>query len=1036
MMDVELCLKRSLFVIPSINGALLLERMLPSLSVPSNILVVIDQGSTDNTLDICMKFGAQVIQLGKVCTYTEACNIGAQLAKERGAEFLFVSNNDIEFITDVARQLIAVMLEDPNLSIAAPSQVLVDAITGKELVAYRAFWSLERMLFEHDFTPPPARTERIEADFCELTCAIVRMSTIDRIGFLDDDFGFYHEDADFGFRVRSAGFTSAYVPKAQIKHFVSSTMGKQPSERKLRYIEQNKSLFARKHLGYGVKHQKHMSTEPTSWNIINRHLHRYLTRAGLVDDSRPELLFSHPGIKPFDYLYTVWETNKLPQDWRNFASRYEIVFTPSRWNQSVFAASGFPDVRYVPHGVETDVFAPWGPTERQYDEVTFLWFSRNQYRKGLDVMLAAWSELRRHHSRARLIVLGVGVLQAFKRQPESQRRWNNMIICEYPEDGISVRELIEPFDDLELSSVYRSVDFVVCTSRSEGFGFVVPEAMACGTVPIFPSYGATGEFAVSGSLIFPGQPISADYSDMGFSNVGEWWEPEVQRIAASLARAVAMDARERRDLVAAGLALVRTNFTWRSTCSALHSALADIQVQKLNSSSVNQSLTLDRSIVPMSESANLSEITISAESNATDKRPRTIGGRLKRRVAKFRRSYEKRRDKYLRRTDIEQTTNVVKTIDSVLFVGYAEGALGLGESFRDMLQALYDSGMSFRIYPFTKNIETRIAGAFLPLLYDANGLYDINVAYFAADQLPFFFEQLRKQTESGAYNILRTYWELPKAPQEWRPLLARIDEIWAPNSFVADAFRPIFDGAITIIPTCVRVARTTTFDRVYFCLEKETFYFLFSYDFYSGTARKNPLAVVQAFTYAFPDRKYNVGLVIKSVGPEQLDATLSHFLEDAARLDDRIKVINRAMSREEMLSLTAECDCYISLHRSEGFGAGMAEAMALGRPVIGTDFSGNTDFLTRETGFPVPFTVRPLMPGEYAYWEGQAWAEPDLEIASKRMRCVFEDSQEREKRARRGRQYIEKYYCSEIVAQKIGARLDEIKKARSSRAVA
>jgi glycosyltransferase involved in cell wall biosynthesis len=370
--------------------------------------------------------------------------------------------------------------------------------------------------------------------------------------------------------------------------------------------------------------------------------------------------------------------------------------------------------------------------------------------------------------------------------------------------------------------------------------------------------------------------------------------------------------------------------------------------------------------------------------------------------------------------------------DSVLFVGYAEGGLGLGETFRSMLEALYESGMEFSIYPFRRNIENRLGAPFLPELYDRHGIYDISVAYMATDQLPHYYEELEAQLESGSYNVLRTYWELPKAPTEWRKLLARIDELWVPNSFVQNAFSSIFDGVVSVIPPIVSVKNAGLHDRAYFGLDKSTFYFLFSFDFYSSAVRKNPLGVVQAFAYAFPDQQRKIGLIIKSIGPGEHDPTAFQQLQNVTRIDNRIKLLTQVMRRDEMLSLISVSDCYISLHRSEGFGAGMAEAMALEKPVIGTDFSGNAEFLTQETGFPVHYTLRKLMPGEYAYGEGQSWAEPDLEEAIRHMRGVVDDPADAARRAIRGKLYIEAHYSAETIAERIGVRIAEIRRDRQA----
>jgi glycosyltransferase involved in cell wall biosynthesis len=365
-------------------------------------------------------------------------------------------------------------------------------------------------------------------------------------------------------------------------------------------------------------------------------------------------------------------------------------------------------------------------------------------------------------------------------------------------------------------------------------------------------------------------------------------------------------------------------------------------------------------------------------------------------------------------------------IHSVIFVGYAEGALGLGESFRNMLTALYDLGYHFSIYPFSRNIDTRMIAPFLAERYVRDRKFDINVLYLGVDQLPFCFEELEDRLD-GTYNILRTYWELPRAPIEWAPLLEKIDELWVPNLFVANALRPIFNRKITIIPVCVNTARNTKLGRNHFTLDSNRFYFLFSFDYHSYTARKNPIGVAQAFSYAFPDFAEHVGLVIKGTGAPSLDPTTAMFLENLARLDPRVKLISGLVTRDEILSLIDVSDCYISLHRSEGFGLGMAEALALGKPVIGTDFSGSLDFLSCETGYPVPFVLRPLMAGEYPMGDGQSWAEPDLQAAIRLMRKAFEQPEDGLRRAAQGKRLVEASFSAERIARLVEKRLAEIR---------
>jgi glycosyltransferase involved in cell wall biosynthesis len=413
---------------------------------------------------------------------------------------------------------------------------------------------------------------------------------------------------------------------------------------------------------------------------------------------------------------------------------------------------------------------------------------------------------------------------------------------------------------------------------------------------------------------------------------------------------------------------------------------------------------------------------------------KTFPDLLRRRLERLKASYRKRADRIydsLSKATAAGHAALLPRKHSVLFVGYAEAALGIGESFRYLLTALDAAGLSFSIHPFSRNVETRLIGPFMEHRYDRTATYDITIVYMAVDQLLYCFRDLSLQFAGSGYTILQTFWELPSAPQAWAPILQKVDELWVPNTFVADAFRPIFEGTITTVPTCVHVTKPKEKDlRKNIGLEKDRFYFLYSFDYYSESARKNPIGVILAFAYAFRDPETKVGLVVKTAGPGELNPTVFQFLESVALLDKRIKVISRFMARDEMSALLAACDGYVSLHRSEGFGLGMAEAMALQKPVVGTDFSGNREFLTEETGFPVPYVLRPLMRGEYPMGEGESWAEPDLEAAIDRMRSVFANQSESSARARRGAELIATRYSAEAAARVVAKRLSEIRRAK------
>lgn len=360
-----------------------------------------------------------------------------------------------------------------------------------------------------------------------------------------------------------------------------------------------------------------------------------------------------------------------------------------------------------------------------------------------------------------------------------------------------------------------------------------------------------------------------------------------------------------------------------------------------------------------------------------------------------------------------------------LIVGYVEANLGLAESTRGLARALARHDVPFGIYPYNVAVEDRHIGPFMPERYDRSGRWDVTLFEANGDQIPDFLDQFAHKLQ-GSHAILRSYWELAEAPAGWAKRLSHFAEIWAPTTFVAQAFRKVFEGPITLVPPNVSVAAERHLPRSAFGLDESAFVFAFTFDYSSIELRKNPLGLLSAFQRAFPDPDERVGLVLKATGASHHGPETRAVLAEAARRDPRITVIDRTLPRDEVLSLIRGCDAYVSLHRSEGFGYGMAEAMALGRPVVATDYSGSADFLSEATGYPVPCRLVPVRAGDYPHGEGQVWAEPDLDAAAASMRRVRQARAEREARAVAGRLLIERRYGEDAVGRIAAERLREV----------
>ncbi len=329
----------------------------------------------------------------------------------------------------------------------------------------------------------------------------------------------------------------------------------------------------------------------------------------------------------------------------------------------------------------------------------------------------------------------------------------------------------------------------------------------------------------------------------------------------------------------------------------------------------------------------------------------------------------------------------------VNLVGFAFGELGIGEDLRMAAQACEQAGIPFKVLNIDPGQHLRqadrlVAGhvvddaAALPHAVNVFCLTGFDTLRVYAEKGPALFE--------GRYNIGWWPWELPVWPRRWSAAFSVVDEVWAATRFTQEMFSASTDKPVTLMPLPVSVARMKKTSRRALGLPARRFLFLYVFDFNSYLARKNPLAVIDAFQRAFPAGDDSVGLVLKTMNSRGSNPAWDEFTQ-RCEADPRIVLLQRTLDREVVLGLVNACDAYVSLHRSEGFGRTLAEAMLLGKPVVGTGFSGNADFLTSDTGYPVKWKKRAVAVGEYPFVEnddGAWWAEPDVSHAARQMRAA------------------------------------------------
>lgn len=285
----------------------------------------------------------------------------------------------------------------------------------------------------------------------------------------------------------------------------------------------------------------------------------------------------------------------------------------------------------------------------------------------------------------------------------------------------------------------------------------------------------------------------------------------------------------------------------------------------------------------------------------------------------------------------------------------------------------------------------------------------------------------RQLLNSGTYNVGAWHWELPVWPEHLMGVIGSVEEIWVFSEFVRNAFAGRTDKPVRKMPLAVEVPTPAGASRAQFGLPANRFHFLVMFDGNSWLSRKNPIAAVRAFKAAFGAER-GVGLVIKAISLDRTSAAWQ-ALEAELDGDDRVVVIDRTMGRVELTQLMALCDAYVSLHRSEGFGRIIAEAMLLGLPTVTTHFSGNVDFCTPQTSFLVDGPRVALTPSDYILHEGQYWCDPDVDQARQQMRRVFEHRDEARAVAQAARHNIQTHYSIEAVAAAYRSRLRELRTA-------
>ena len=359
----------------------------------------------------------------------------------------------------------------------------------------------------------------------------------------------------------------------------------------------------------------------------------------------------------------------------------------------------------------------------------------------------------------------------------------------------------------------------------------------------------------------------------------------------------------------------------------------------------------------------------------------------------------------------------------VNLIGYIRAEMGVGEGARSDARALAAADIEFGVINFERGNSARMGDTSWQHKERDDAPFSVTLWHINADHLALARATIPTFLVEKSYHIAYWAWELETMPEGWRPALDEADEIWVPSEFVRRAIASETTKPVVCIPHCVAPNPVESLDRDYFGLPKDSFIFLAMYDTRSIAERKNPKAALHAFIAAFGADDNRATLVLK-VNNATTDSLRE--LDEAIGSHQNIIILKEDHSKPEIDSLINAVDCFVSLHRSEGFGLGPAEAMSLGKSVILTNWSGSTDYTDADHCLPIDYQLITLEQDYGPYLKGQRWAEPSIEDASAAMRKLVNEPAFADEIGKKAQVFIDAEFSPRAVGEKMKSRLAEI----------
>ena len=371
--------------------------------------------------------------------------------------------------------------------------------------------------------------------------------------------------------------------------------------------------------------------------------------------------------------------------------------------------------------------------------------------------------------------------------------------------------------------------------------------------------------------------------------------------------------------------------------------------------------------------------------------------------------------------------------NGINLIGFYKYSFGIAEVARAFTKSILGSNIKFDIVNIESDIHSKIEKSELEEFkkyFRIIPSYYKNVFFINGNLMDSFY-QTNAELFRNKYNIGVWWWEFETGNESFIPGFAMLDEVFVFTEFIKQSFLNLPHGNCKI----TKITYPLTNDMQILCDKRETrreyridegdFVVFFNFDYLSGYERKNPEGVLKAFKMAFEKNK-NCRLILKTSNSEACPDKVENILSliNKYSLEKNLIIINKVLTKKGIMNLLSGIDCYISLHRGEGFGLGMLEAMSIGKPVIATNYGGNLEFMNESNSYLVSHKMVKANDDYQVYKDVKYWAEPDLDHAVFCLKEIYENPSLTERRCIKAKSDIKRIYFSGNFSEEIHKALE------------